>query len=139
MNIGKAAELTGLKPKTIRYYEDIALLVPDRKPNGYRDYSDAHINILNFLKVSRSLGFSIENCRALLGMYQDEARESKNVKQMVAEQIIKLDRIIVDSQQMKTTLQHLSDNCHGDNRPQCAILDAFSAGIVNKSDQLVNK
>lgn len=137
MNIGKAAEQTGLKPKTIRYYEEIELITPDRRDNGYRDYSDQHIEILNFLKVARSLSFSIENCRALLGMYHDEHRASKDVKQLVAQQIIELDEIIINSQKMKNTLQHLSDNCHGDNKPQCAILDAFGAGSVNKSDQLV--
>lgn len=139
MNIGKASALTGLKTKTIRYYEEINLIAPDRKNNGYRDYSDAHIETLNFLKVARSLSFSIENCRALLGMYQDENRESRNVKQLVAQQIIELDTIITNSQKMKATLQHLSDNCHGDNKPQCAILDAFGAGSVNKSDPIVKK
>lgn len=126
MNIGKAAGLTGLNSKTIRYYEAIELIIPDRKDNGYRDYSDSHIEILNFLKVARSLSFSIENCRALLGMYKDENRASKNVKQLVAQQIIELDEIIINSQKMKATLQHLSNNCHGDNRPQCAILDGMA-------------
>lgn len=138
MNIGKASELTGLNSKTIRYYEEIELIKPDRRNNGYRDYADSHIEVLNFLKVARSLSFSIENCRALLSMYQDKNRASKNVKQLVAQQIIELDEIIINSQKMKTTLQHLSNNCHGDNRPDCAILDAFSAGSVNKSDQMVN-
>ncbi|MBL1421507.1 MAG: MerR family transcriptional regulator [Alphaproteobacteria bacterium] len=137
MNIGHAAKQTGLNSKTIRYYEEIHLITPDRQNNGYRDYSDQHIEILNFLKVARSLSFSIENCRTLLGMYHDENRASKDVKQLVAEQITELDEIIANSQKMKATLQHLSNNCHGDNRPQCAILDAFGAGIVNKSDHLV--
>lgn len=125
MNIGKASDLTGLKAKTIRYYEEIELITPDRKDNGYRDYGDDHIEILNFLKVARSLSFSIENCRALLGMYQDKQRASINVKQLVAQQIIELDKIITNSQKMKATLQHLSNNCHGDNHPECAILDGF--------------
>ena len=137
MNIGKASALTGLNSKTIRYYEDIGLIRPDRKDNGYRDYSDNHIQTLNFLKMARGLSFSIENCRALLGMYQDENRASKDVKQLVAKQISELDEIISNSQKMKATLLHLSNNCHGDHKPQCAILDAFSTGTVNKSDQLV--
>ncbi|PCI88600.1 MAG: Cu(I)-responsive transcriptional regulator [Hyphomicrobiales bacterium] len=137
MNIGQAAKQTGLNSKTIRYYEEIHLITPDRQNNGYRDYSDQHIEILNFLKVARSLSFSIENCRTLLGMYHDENRASKDVKQLVAQQITELDEIIANSQKMKATLQHLSNNCHGDNRPQCAILDAFGAGIVNKPDQSV--
>lgn len=131
MNIGKAAKLTGLNSKTIRYYEEIELLTPDRKDNGYRDYNDTHIETLSFLKVARSLSFSIENCRALLGMYQDKNRASKNVKQLVAQQIIELDEIISNSQKMKTTLQHLSDNCHGDHRPDCAILDGFAGKLKN--------
>lgn len=137
MNIGQASKQTGLNSKTIRYYEEINLITPDRQNNGYRDYSDQHIETLNFLKVARSLSFSIENCRALLGMYQDENRASKDVKQLVAQKISELDEIIANSQKMKATLQHLSNNCHGDNKPQCAILDAFGAGIVNKSDQSV--
>lgn len=130
MNIGKAAALTGLKAKTIRYYEEIALLTPDRKQNGYRDYSDAHVDVLSFLKIARGLSFSIEDCRALLGLYKNENRASKDVKQLVAQQIIQLDEIITNSQKMKATLMHLSRNCHGDNRPECAILDGLSQKSV---------
>ncbi|MCJ8322395.1 MAG: MerR family transcriptional regulator [Rhizobiales bacterium] len=126
MNIGNAAKITGLNAKTIRYYEDIDLIHPDRRHNGYRDYSDGHVNTLSFLKMARGLSFSIEDCRALLGMYQNEKRASKDVKELVSKQITQLDELIVNSQKMKATLQHLSDNCHGDNKPECAILDAFS-------------
>lgn len=126
MNIGEAAKITGLNAKTIRYYEDIDLISPDRRNNGYRDYSDGHVDILGFLKIARGLSFSIDDCRTLLSMYQNENRASKDVKQLVVKQIEQLDRLIENSQKMKATLQHLSDNCHGDNRPECAILDGFS-------------
>lgn len=126
MNIGRAAKITGLNAKTIRYYEDIELLRPDRRNNGYRDYSDSHVDTLSFLKVARGLSFSIEDCRALLNMYQNKNRASKDVKELVTKQIAQLDELIENSQKMKATLQHLSDNCHGDNMPECAILDAIS-------------
>lgn len=127
MNIGKAAKLTGLNSKAIRYYEDIMLVTPDRLPNGYRDYSEAHINTLKFLQVARGLSFSIDSCRALLGLYNDDKRASKDVKALVAKQITELDEIIENSLRMKATLQHLSNNCHGDHKPECAILDGLSA------------
>ncbi|TIX45406.1 MAG: MerR family transcriptional regulator, partial [Mesorhizobium sp.] len=72
MNIGSAAEKSGLPPKTIRYYEDIGLLRPDRADNGYRDYSTADVHRLRFLQRSRSLGFSVEECRQLLSLYRDK-------------------------------------------------------------------
>lgn len=133
MNIGIVSQLTGLNSKTIRYYEEIKLVTPYRKDNGYRDYDESHLDILNFLKVARSLSFSIENCRALLALYQDKNRASQNVKQLVAKQITELDEIITNSQKMKATLQHLSNNCHGDNRPDCAILDGFMGKTNIKS------
>ncbi|NRA89204.1 MAG: MerR family transcriptional regulator [Rhizobiales bacterium] len=136
MNIGKASKITGLKPKTIRYYEEIELISPDRRNNGYRDYSDAHVQTLIFLKMARSLSFSIESCRALLGLYINKERASKDVKEIVAQQILNLDEIIENSIKMKATLQHLSNNCHGDNRPDCAILNGLSTGITN--EQLKN-
>ncbi len=130
MNIGKASARTGLKSKTIRYYEEIKLLLPDRLSNGYRDYSDSHIDTLKFLKVARGLSFSIDDCRTLLGLYEDKERASRDVKQLVAKQIIQLDEIIENSQKMKATLQHLSNNCHDDSKPECAILEGLSSNTT---------
>ena len=76
MNIGEAAKRSGLPPKTIRYYEEIGLVIADRADNGYRDYSDNLVHRLNFIHRSRDLGFSVEECRLLLSLYDNDARES---------------------------------------------------------------
>ena len=80
MNIGEAAERTSLPPKTIRYYEEIDLVTPERGTNGYRRYSDKDVHRLRFLQRARSLGFSIDECRLLLSLYQDRHRASADVK-----------------------------------------------------------
>jgi MerR family copper efflux transcriptional regulator len=123
MNIGAAAARSKLPPKTIRYYEEIDLLRPTRAANGYRDYSDADIHRLRFLQRSRSLGFSIEECRSLLSLYEDEHRASSDVKAVALEKIGEVERKIAELQAMKTTLSRLVDCCHGDGRPDCPILD----------------
>lgn len=123
MNIGRASELSNLPVKTIRYYEDINLISPLRAGNGYRDYSDNDVHILKFLQRSRSLGFSIEECRILLSLYKDEARESSDVKAMALEKISQIDLKIKELQSLKKTLTTLARDCHGDDRPNCPIID----------------
>jgi MerR family transcriptional regulator, copper efflux regulator len=123
MNIGQAAELSGLPPKTIRYYEDIGLLRPARRANGYRHYGEAHLHNLRFLARARSLGFSIEDCRRLLSLYQDKARASAEVKALAESHIGEIERKIAELQAMKATLAELVRSCHGDERPDCPILD----------------
>ena len=125
MNIGEASELTGLPPKTIRYYEDIGLVVPDRSHNGYRAYSSAQIHRLAFLKRSRSLGFSIDECRLLLSLYEDGRRKSCDVKQIALEKVRQIDQKLEELAAMRSTLLHLAENCHGDRRPDCPILDTL--------------
>ena len=80
MNIGEASERSGLPSKTIRYYEDIGLISPDRGGNGYRDYDVSDVHKLRFLQRSRGLGFSVEECRQLLALYEDKGRASSDVK-----------------------------------------------------------
>lgn len=126
MNIGLAADHSGLPPKTIRYYEDIGLIRADRHDNGYRDYSDAHIHKLRFLQRSRSLGFSIEECRQLLALYEDRDRASADVKTMALDRIADIERKVRELTELKDTLSHLAKNCHGDSRPDCPILDGLS-------------
>ena len=92
MNIGDASERSGLPAKTIRYYEDIGLLKPDRSENGYRDYSTADVHRLKFLQRSRSLGFSVEECRQLLSLYGDSHRESADVKAIAEVKLGEIDR-----------------------------------------------
>jgi MerR family copper efflux transcriptional regulator len=126
MNIGDASERSGLPAKTIRYYEEIGLLKPDRSENGYRDYSTADVHRLKFLQRSRSLGFSVEECRQLLSLYGDSHRESADVKAMAEVKLGEIERKIAELVDLRETLRHLVDHCHGDARPECPILDGLS-------------
>ena len=130
MNIGDAAGSSGLTPKTIRYYEDIGLVRPDRAGNGYRDYSTADVHRLRFLQRSRSLGFSVEECRQLLSLYDDKERESADVKAVAAARLADIDRKIAELQGLRHMLGHLVDRCHGDDRPDCPIIDGLSGGAA---------
>ncbi|WP_424832961.1 Cu(I)-responsive transcriptional regulator [Ruegeria sp.] len=122
MNIGDAANLTGLPAKTIRYYEEIDLITPLRDENGYRRFRDQDIHKLHFLGRARALGFSIDECRTLLALYEDESRASADVKRIAREHLTRIDTKIADLKAMRDTLGHLIDACAGDNRPDCPIL-----------------
>lgn len=122
MNIGDVAKHAGLPAKTIRYYEDIGLIEPDRGANGYRDFSDSDLHKLRFLGHARSLGFSIEDCRGLLALYEDKGRASADVKHIAEEHLAKIDAKIAELQAMRHTLAHLVKACAGDDRPDCPIL-----------------
>lgn len=124
MNIGQAAELSGLPPKTIRYYDDIGLIAPrGRRANGYRDYDARDVHVLRFVQRARSLGFSVERCRELLGLYGDRNRASADVKAIALARIADIDRKLHELAAMKATLLDLAERCHGDERPNCPILD----------------
>lgn len=122
MNIGRAAELTNLPAKTIRFYEEIELIKPQRANNGYRDYSDDDIHRLKFLQRARSLGFSIDECRLLFSLYEDEDRASADVKAIALTKIEAVDDKIRELQSLRDTLSHLAETCNGDNRPDCPII-----------------
>ena len=122
MNIGRAAELTNLPAKTIRFYEEIELIKPQRASNGYRDYSDDDIHRLKFLQRARSLGFSIDECRVLFSLYEDEDRASADVKAIALTKIEAVDAKIRELQSLRDTLSHLAETCNGDNRPDCPII-----------------
>lgn len=126
MNIGTAARQSGLPPKTIRYYEDIGLLTADRAANGYRDYSSEDVHRLRFVQRSRSLGFSVEECRQLLSLYTDRDRASADVKAIATEKLGEIDRKIAELTGLRSMLGHLVENCHGDARPDCPIIDGLS-------------
>ncbi|MEX3007254.1 Cu(I)-responsive transcriptional regulator [Hoeflea sp. TYP-13] len=123
MNIGQAAEHSKLPAKTIRYYEDIQLVTPGRSPNGYRKYSDKDIHRLRFVQRARSLGFTIEECRLLLSLYQDKDRASSDVKAMALDKIGEIDRKITELQSLRQMLSSLAEKCHGDDKPDCPIID----------------
>ncbi|MFK8035231.1 MAG: Cu(I)-responsive transcriptional regulator [Hyphomicrobiales bacterium] len=126
MNIGNASDQTGLPAKTIRYYEEIGLVKPGRASNGYRDYSDKDLNRLAFLQRARSLGFSIPECRLLLSLYEDENRASADVKALALEKIARVEEKIVELKSLQSTLQTLADHCHGNNRPDCPIIEEIA-------------
>lgn len=126
MNIGEVADRSGIPPKTIRYYEDIGLVRPQRSGNGYRAFRETDLHKLAFLGRARALGFSIEDCRTLLSLYEDKTRESAQVKTVAEEHLTAIDEKIALLQGMRETLSHLVDACHGDHRPDCPILSDLS-------------
>ena len=126
MNIGQAAERAGLPPKTIRYYEEIGLLKPARRANGFRDYSDRDVHELRFIGRSRNLGFTVEECRHLLELYRDKARASAEVREMASAHIAAIHSKIEELRSMERTLIHLVEQCAGDDRPDCPILESLS-------------
>ena len=124
MNISEAAEQAGLPTKTIRYYEDIGLVAPARRrDNGYRDYADRDVHMLRFLSRARGLGFSVADCRALVALYADTGRKSADVKEIALTWVADIDAKITELRSMRATLLNLSENCHGDDRPDCPIID----------------
>lgn len=126
MNIGAAARRSGLPPKTIRYYEEIGLLTASRAANGYRDYSEADVQRLGFVQRARRLGFSVEECRQLLSLYSDRDRASADVKAIALEKLAEIDRRIDELAGLRRMLGQLVESCHGDDRPNCPIIDGLA-------------
>ncbi|NJM82145.1 MAG: MerR family DNA-binding protein [Tabrizicola sp.] len=110
----------------MRYYEEIGLVRPLRDANGYRAFRDRDLHKLSFLARARALGFSIEQCRALLQLYEDDARSSADVKRIAEGHLAEIARKIADLRAMEHTLSHLIDACAGDRRPDCPILDTLA-------------
>ncbi|MEM9788391.1 MAG: Cu(I)-responsive transcriptional regulator [Pseudomonadota bacterium] len=126
MNIGDVAERTGLPAKTIRYYEDIGLVMPRRSENGYRVFSDTDAHKLTFLGRARALGFSIEDCRNLLMLWEDRSRASADVRAIAAQHLDDIESKIKDLTAMRDTLSNLVQKCAGDDRPDCPILKGLA-------------
>ncbi|PHQ85277.1 MAG: Cu(I)-responsive transcriptional regulator [Thalassobium sp.] len=122
MNIGEVSNRTGLPAKTIRYYEDIGLVTPQRAANGYREFRNSDAHKLAFLGNARGLGFSIEDCRALLTLWEDRSRASGDVRQIAKDHLAEIDLKITGLQAMRATLSDLVTACAGDDRPDCPIL-----------------
>ena len=127
MNIGEAAARSGLPPKTIRYYEDIGLVRPARRGNGFRDYGDRDVHELRFVASARGLGFSVEECRHLLSLYRDRGRASADVRETALAHIAEIRAKIAGLQAMERTLATLVERCAGDERPDCPILDGLAS------------
>lgn len=124
MNIGQAADASGVTSKMIRYYESIGLIGEARRTeSGYRKYTDIDVQTLRFIKRSRDLGFSLERIKTLLALWQDRTRKSADVKQLAKQYIEELDRDIAKLQSIRDQLQHMASCCRGDSRPDCPILD----------------
>ncbi len=126
MNVREAAERSGLPSKTIRYYDDIGLVVPDRRNDGYRDYDNQSVQKLAFLKRARQLGFSIDDCRQLLSLYEDKDRASADVKALAETHLAEIDKRLAELEHLRGTLKHLIHACRGDDRPDCPILADLS-------------
>ena len=122
MNIGEVAKMAELPIKTIRYYEEIGFIQPKRSANGYRSFRVSDVHKLAFLGRARSLGFSIEDCRALLQLYENDTRASADVKQIAQDNLDRIDAKVKELQAMRNTLSDLIDSCAGDDRPACPIL-----------------
>ena len=127
MNIGSAAKLSGLTIKSVRYYADIDLVKPViNEKNGYRDYNNNDIAKLGFIGQARKFNFSIRECRDLLSLYEDKNRSNKEVKKLTIEKINEIDQKLNELTLLRKKLSHLADNCKGNGRPDCPILDELS-------------
>ena len=130
MNIGAAATASGVTAKMIRRYEAIGLLPPaERRQNDYRDYGEREIHELKFIKRARRLGFSTAEVGALLALSRDRDRPSREVRRIAGAHVADLEARIADMQVMAKTLRGLIHKCHGDDRPDCPILDDLAAGV----------
>lgn len=127
VNIGNAARLSGISTKMIRHYEEIGLMPKAaRTHSGYRTYSESDIHTLRFIRQARDLGFSMKLIAQLLSLWQNRRRPSSQVKALALEHIVELDNKIREIKAMKSTLTLLANQCHGDDRPDCPIIDNLS-------------
>jgi MerR family copper efflux transcriptional regulator len=131
MNIGAAAAASGVTAKMIRHYESIGLLPPaERRPNDYRDYGEREVHELRFIKRARRLGFSMAEIGALLALWRDRSRPSRDVRRIAEAHVGDLEARIAEMQAMAKTLRQLMHKCHGDDRPDCPILEDLALGEV---------
>lgn len=130
MNIGEAAKATGLPVKTIRYYEDIGLVTADRLASGYRTFDTKAMRKLSFVGRARSLGFSVKDCRVLLSLYEDQDRESAEVMAIAKNHLSQVEAKVRELTGLRDALVHLIENCAGDSRPDCPIIDDLAGDAV---------
>ncbi|MFT6662887.1 Cu(I)-responsive transcriptional regulator [Maricaulis maris] len=126
MNVKDVSRATGLPSKTLRYYEEVGLVAPARADNGYRVYSETDVHKLAFVGRARSLGFSLDDCRALLSLYEDRSRASADVKALAIDHVAQVDRKLAEMTMIKSELQRLVLACHGDDRPDCPIMNGLA-------------
>ncbi len=126
MNIGQASAATGLPVKTIRYYEEIGLVSPDRAANGYRDFAPKDVDVLHILVQARMLGFTLQECRDLIALEADQSRNSRDVRKLAQQNLANVRSRIRELQRLEAQLSELVSRCRGDETPDCAILDALT-------------
>ena len=127
MNIGKVAKLSNLTIKAVRYYDNVGLVKPKQSiSTGYRDYTKEEVAKLNFIGKARKFDFSINECKELLSLYEDKNRTSKEVKKITLEKISQIDIKLKDLNDLRKELSFLASNCHGDDRPNCPIIEELS-------------
>ncbi|SDE35236.1 Cu(I)-responsive transcriptional regulator [Paraburkholderia lycopersici] len=127
VNIGEAARASGVTAKMIRYYESVGLLAPKgRTESGYRVYGTEEVHSLRFIRQARRLGFLVDDIRRLLALWRDRSRTSAEVKSIALEHVSELDQRIAELTQMRDTLAHLAAHCHGDDRPDCPIIERLA-------------
>ena len=131
MNIGEASKQSGISAKMIRKYEDSGL-IPKAKRSvaGYRSYSDNDIHTFRFIKTARSLGFSLKDIKELLSLWKNKKRASSNVKKIAEKHIENLEIKVNEINNMLNTLRHLAKTCHGDDRPDCPIIDNLENSLA---------
>ncbi len=128
LNIGDAARASGVTAKMIRHYESIALVKAARRSDaGYRVYGEQDVRVLQFIHRGRALGFSLEQIRGLLALWEDKGRASADVRALAQAHIEELNRKIAEMEAMRRTLESLAASCHGDARSACPILDDLAA------------
>lgn len=128
MNIGEAASASGVSAKMIRHYESIGLIGAARRTDaGYRVYARQDVQVLQFIHRARMLGFSLDQIRELLALWQDKGRASADVRALARAHIAELNRKIAEMEAMRRTLERLAASCHGDSRSDCPILDDLAA------------
>ncbi|HAT1681238.1 TPA: Cu(I)-responsive transcriptional regulator [Klebsiella oxytoca] len=127
MNISDVAKKTGLTSKAIRFYEEKGLVTPPlRSENGYRSYSQQHLDELTLLRQARQVGFNLEECRELIFLFNDPSRHSADVKRRTLVKVAEIERHISELQGMRTQLLALADSCPGDDSADCPIIDNLS-------------
>ena len=126
--IGEASRMSELPVKTVRYYADIDLVKPKRlTDNDYRSYDERDVKKLIFIRRARSFGFSIEECRELLGLYEDRNRTSRDVKNLTLQRLQEIEVKMKELKSLHDELSHLAQSCNGDERPDCPIISGLSA------------
>lgn len=123
MNIGEAAARSGVSAKMVRHYEAIGLIGAARSANGYRVYAERDVAVLRFIRHARDLGFPLEDVRRLLALWRDRNRASAEVKRLALAHVAALETKAESLRSMAASLRHLATHCHGDERPDCPILD----------------